>query len=76
MTNKNLSNIEKSDDSEADQDNLHTDFGDVVGDSLSDERNYIHPSLSENAKTDELNISQESKEAGCSPKKKIWRKIL
>ena len=62
--NENLSNMENSeDDSGADQDNLCTDFEDAADDSLLDERNYKCSSLSENAKTDELNVNQESKNA-------------
>ena len=57
-------------DSGPDQDNLCTDFEDV-DDSLPDERNYIHPSLSKNAKIDELNISQDPIKNLTSIKNKI-----
>lgn len=57
------------DDSWVGQNSSCTDFEDAVDDSLPNELN-INPFMSENTKSDELNISQEPKKTGCPSKKK------
>lgn len=72
MTNESQFNIEMlEDDLGEDQDILCTDLEDsTMDDSIPDQRNDVNHSMSENTKTDELNISQEKKKAGCPSKKK------